>query len=137
MGDWHFNYNIDAIPEYSLVYSKIFGVWRVDDAKSYHEDFKKESAEIIKKPWAKLVDLINWKTGTPEVIDTIGDHMRWCIDNKMVCQVYVINDPVRYGQLQKMFDRGGAKGASKTFRTRSEARKFLKDKGFGVPDSYV
>ncbi len=135
MPDWQFKYNISVDEKNRIVYAKVFGVWRIDTASSYHEDFKEEAASIISKPWAKLIDLINWKAGTPEVIDKIGEHMDWCMKNNMVVQAYVINNPVRYGQLLKMFDRGGAKSVSKTFRTRAEAVRYLKAEGYRVISS--
>ena len=61
MNKWHFQFNIDVDEPNRLVYVKIYGVWREDNARSYHEDFKKEVTPIIKKPWARLVDLCNWK----------------------------------------------------------------------------
>ncbi|MDF1544466.1 MAG: hypothetical protein P1R58_05120 [bacterium] len=132
MTDFSFQFTVDADLDNRVMYAKIFGVWRVDTAQSYHEAFKEEAQEMIGQEWGKLVDLSNWRMGTPEVIDKIGEHMKWCMENKMVCQVYVITDPVRYNQLQKMFEKGKAKAKSATFRTRSEAERFLVKQGFKI-----
>ena len=132
MGDWHFQYSIDADEENHVMYAKVFGVWREDTALSYHEDFVREAEVVIKNKWAKLVDLSNWRAGTDDVIVRIGEHMEWCLEHNMVCQVYVIQDTVRFNQLQKMFAKGGAKAASATFRTRGEAEKFLTKQGFKI-----
>ena len=133
MGDWHFQYSIDVDEKNRVIYAKVLGVWRIDTAQSYHEDFKLEAKKLIKKKWAKLIDLSNWRAGTDDVIVKIGEHMHWCLENNMVCQVYVIQDPTRFGQLKKMIEKGGAKAASETFRTRPEAVKFLRDQGFTIP----
>ncbi len=135
MSDWQFKYNINVDERNQVVYVKIFGVWKEDTAQRYHEDFKAETEAIIDKPWAKLIDLINWKMGTPEAINILGEHMDWSRKNGMKVQTYVINDPVRYGQLLKMIDKGKAKEVSKTFRTRAEAERFLKAEGFKVISS--
>ena len=67
MNKWHFQFNIDVDEPNQLVYVKIYGIWREDSAYSYLEEFKKEVAAIIGKPWARLVDLSNWKTASDEV----------------------------------------------------------------------
>ena len=85
---------------------------------------------LIGKPWARLNDLSNWKTASEEVIDVIGELLQWCIENNMVHSVYIIDNPITYGQLMRMVSRGKARDISKTFRTRKEAEKYLKEKGF-------
>jgi hypothetical protein len=135
--DWSFNFTIDIDLDAAIAYAKIFGVWRMQTAVDYHEQFKRDVEPLIKAPWVRVVDLINWRMGTPEVVDEIGKHMIWCRKNNMIRQVHVVNDPVRYGQLQKMFEKGEAKDISSVFRTRVEAQRFLREQGFSVRSSYV
>ena len=137
MADWSFNFTIDIDLDASIAYAKIFGVWRMQTAIDYHEQFKRDLEPLTKKPWVRVVDLVNWRMGTPEMVDEIAKHMRWCREHNMVLQVHVVNDPVRYGQLQRMFERGGAKDISKVFRTRVEAQRFLREQGYRVRSTYV
>jgi hypothetical protein len=132
MSGWHLEYTADVDEKSRLVFEKIFGVWRPETARAYHEDFQREVAPLIKQPWAKLCDLSNWKTVHPDVINIIGQHLKWCRQNNMVWSVNVISNPVTYRHLMKMFQKGGTKGISKTFRTRAEADGFLREKGFKV-----
>lgn len=132
MADWHFQFNIDTDPLNLIVYVKIYGVWREDTARTYHEEFIKEVAEMLDKPWARLVDLSNWRTASDEVIEIIGQHMLWCKDNNCKASAYVIDNPITYGQLMRMIEKGQVKEMTKTFRTRSEAEKFLKEQGFPI-----
>ena len=135
MDRWQFEYTLDADVENSIMYEKIYGIWRIETADSYYNDFKKEARELIKKPWAKFIDLSNWKTSSPEVIEKIGEHLDWCHKNNMAWSINIINNPVTYSQLQKMFNKGGTKDISRTFRSRDEAERFLKDQGFKVRSS--
>ncbi len=135
MSGWHLEYSIDVDRETRIVYEKIFGVWRVSTAQNFVKDYEVEVATLIKKPWVRLCDLTNWKTSYPEVIDIIGEHLVWCKKHKMVWSVNIINNPVTYGQLQRMFDKGGTREISKTFRTRTEAEHFLREQGFGLRPS--
>jgi len=135
MNKWHFQFNIDVDEPNQLVYVKIYGIWREDTAHSYHEDFKREVTRIIEKPWARLVDLSNWKTASDEVIEVIGEHIQWCTDNNCAYAAYIIDNPITYGQLMQMVEKGQAKETSKTFRTRQEAEKFLQEQGFTVGTS--
>ena len=134
MSDWQFNYNIDVDKDNRVVFVKIFGVWRLETAENYVREVRQEVEDMTDKPWVKLIDLMNWKMGTPEIVDRLGEYMNWCLKNNMVHQVFVISDPMRFGQLQKMFDKGGVKDVSSTCRTRPEGIKILRDKGFKVID---
>ena len=135
MDKWHFEYVLDADVENAVMYEKIYGVWRIETAENYNRDYIEEARDLVKKPWAKLIDLSNWKTGSPEVIEKIGEHLEWCRNNNMIWSINIINNPVTYSQLQKMFSKGGTKKISKTFRTRQEAERFLKQQGFKLRPS--
>ena len=50
----------------------------------------------------------------------------------MAWSVNIISNPITYRHLLKMFDKGGTKGISKTFRTRAEAEAFLREQGFKI-----
>ncbi|MFH1686156.1 MAG: hypothetical protein ABIE70_01385 [bacterium] len=132
MAGWHLEYTADVDEDNRIVYEKIFGVWKPETARSYAEDFKETTADLVKKkePWAKLCDLTNWKTASPEAIEIIGKHLVWCRANNMALSVNIIENPVTFRQLHKMFDRGGTKSMSKTFRTRSEGEAYLREKGY-------
>jgi len=87
MNSWRLEYLIDVDEENQIVYEKIFGVFRPETAVSYKKDFEEKVSPIIDKPWIKLVDLNNWKSSYPEVIETIGKHLLWCKNNNMVWSV--------------------------------------------------
>jgi hypothetical protein len=135
MAKWHFQFNIDVDALNQLVHVKIYGIWREDTALNYHEDFKREVAPITDKPWARLVDLSNWKTASDEVVAVIAEHIQWCVDNNCAYAAYVIDNPITYGQLMRMIEKGQAKETSKTFRTKAEAEKFLQEQGFAIGTS--
>ncbi len=137
MLNWNFQHNIQIDEENKIVYSKIFGVWRGDTAKAYAEDYKEKVAGMIDQPWAKFTDLQKWKMSTPEVVSILGLHMKWCSENNMEWQVFVINDPIRYGQLQKMIDKGKVRKKTAIFRNSFEAVKFLKEKGYTVSSVHI
>lgn len=130
MISWHLEYSFDVDIENRIIYEKIYGVWRENTAKSYFEDFKKEVSPLLDLPWAKLIDLSNWKTSSPEVIEIIGEHLEWCRKHKMVVSINIINNPVTYGQLMRMFSRGKTKEISQTFRNREDGLKALQELGF-------
>ena len=134
MNFWHFEYSFDLDEKNRMLYGKIYGVWKKATAEAYFEEQKEIMAPVIKtkKPWAKLVDLSNWKIAHQDVIAIIGNLNRWCRENNMEWAVYVINQPAGYSQLMKMFESGQYSDITQTFRTRSEAEKFLTDKGYNL-----
>ncbi|MDH4158394.1 MAG: hypothetical protein OEW00_14080 [candidate division Zixibacteria bacterium] len=133
MSGWSFEYSFDLDEKHSVIYEKIYGIWRETTARNYHEDFVKEVTPIIDRPWAKLIDLSNWKTSSPEVIEIVGEHLAWCVEHNMVASINIINNPVTYGQLMRMFAKGKTKNISQVYRTRDEGLKALKELGFN-PD---
>ncbi len=127
MTDWSFEYSFNVDEKNRVIYVKIHGIWKAETARSYHQEFKKEVAPILGKPWAKLVDLTNWKTSYPDMIKVIGEHMDWSRNNDVALSLYVLNNPSTFRQLNEMFTSGGTKEISQTFRTMAEAEQFLKE----------
>jgi len=70
----HFSFDVDL--ENAIIYEKIHGIWQAKTAHEYHLAFMDEVAPLTGKPWAKLVNLSNWKTSYPEVADIIGGEAR-------------------------------------------------------------
>ena len=132
MNFWHFEYSFDLDEKNRILYGKIYGVWKKATAEAFLEEQKEIVKPIIKKPWAKLIDLSNWKIAHQDVISIIGDLNRWCRENKMEWAVYVINQPAAYSQLMKMFESGQYSDLTQTFRTRAEAENFLIGKGYNT-----
>jgi hypothetical protein len=135
MAGWHLEYNIDVDAQNRIVYEKIFGVWKVHTAEAYVRDFEQEVEPVLDRPWAKLVDLSNWKAGYPEIVAIIGRHLAWCRKHNMVWSVNIIRNPSTFKQLHKMFGKGGTRDLSVTFRTREEGEAFLRERGFTVKSS--
>jgi hypothetical protein len=130
MAGWSLEYSFDVDEKNAVIYEKIHGIWKAETAVSYHEDFKSEVAPLLKADWVKVVDLSNWRTSYPEVIEIIGQHLEWCINNNMVMSLNILNNPSTFRQLHLMFKIGGTKSVSHTFRTHDEARKFLQENWF-------
>ncbi|NOY89387.1 MAG: hypothetical protein GXO93_08390 [FCB group bacterium] len=132
MGNWNFEFSIDINVKNHILFSKIYGLWKLETAEAYCDEFKKVVKPLLNEPWAKLIDLTNWKTSYPEVNNVIGDLNRWCRAHKMKWAVYIIDNPVSFPHLMQMFDSGEYRDIARTFRTRAEAEKFLKEQGFDL-----
>lgn len=127
MNSWSLEYSFRVDAERAIIYAKVHGLWKADVAKSYHEDFKEEVKPLLGKPWAKLIDLSNWRTSYPEVIAVIGKHMLWSTQNGCALSVYVLNNPSTFKQLHQMFSKGRISEVALTFRTLAEAEKHFKE----------
>ncbi len=124
------NFTIDADLERKLIREKIYGIWKDETAHLYHAEFIKVAQPLIGGKWAKLIDLNNWRSSYPEVVDIVGEHLRWCVENGMALSVNIIENPVTSGQLKRMFTTGGTEEISRIFRTINEGDKFLRENGF-------
>jgi hypothetical protein len=125
MASWNLEYTIDVDQENAVVYAKVYGQWKPETAQKYHEDFKKECQPLLGQPWAKIVDVSNWKTSRNEVTTVIGRHMSWSKANGVALSIYVIDNVSTFRQLNEMFVKGGTKGVSHTFRTWAEGEQYL------------
>jgi hypothetical protein len=127
MNAWslEFSFRIDA--ENAIIYGKVHGLWKGENAQNYHDDFKVEVQPLLGAPWAKLIDLTNWRTSYPDVIGIIGKHMAWSTENGCALAIYVLNNPSTFKQLNQMFTKGGIKEVALTFRTMAEAEKYIKE----------
>ena len=132
MSTWNFEYSIDVDEKNRMLYVKVYGVWKAETGQSYHDDIIEAAKVLTDKPWSKIIDLTNWKTAYPEVTDIIGKLNIWCRSNNMEWAVYIINNPVGFPQLMRMFDSGAYRDIGRTFRTRGEGEKFLKEKGYKI-----
>jgi len=124
------NFTIDVVPERRLVLSKIYGIWKKETAEAYHAEYLEAVKPLLGDKWAKLTNLINWKSSYPEIVNVLGEHMRWCQNNGAEYSLYVIDNPVTRNQLQKMIDSGHANTITKLFRTMEEGNKFLAENGY-------
>jgi hypothetical protein len=131
MASWSLDYTIDVDLENAVVYAKVYGQWKQETAQKYHDDFKKEVQPLLGQPWAKVVDVSNWKTSRNEVTTVIGRHMSWSKMNGVALSIYVINNVSTFRQLNEMFAKGGTKNVSLTFRTWEEAEQHLQEHWIG------
>ena len=127
MSGWSLEYSFDVDVANRIIYEKIDGIWKESTAEDYHRDFQEEVKPLIGKPWAKLVDLLGWKTSYPGMVAVVGKHLKWCKANNMVLSLNVLNNPSTFRQLNEMFRFAGTRAISETFRTREEAEKYLKE----------
>ncbi|MCD6249234.1 MAG: hypothetical protein J7J98_02725 [candidate division Zixibacteria bacterium] len=126
MASWSLEYTIDVDEGDAVIRVKVHGRWQAETAKRYHTDFVEDMAPLLGKPWAKIADLTSWKTSRDEVTDVIGRHMAWSRENGVALSLFVIDNVSTFRQLNEMFDKGGTKKISKTFRTLEEAEAYLK-----------
>lgn len=124
------NFTIDIDEPRRVMLVKIYGVWKRETARSYHDEFKQVAQPLMGKEWAKIINLTNWKSSYPEMIKVIGEHMRWSQENGNTVAVYVIENPITKNQLKKMFSAGSTKSISKMVRSREEADRILAEYGF-------
>jgi hypothetical protein len=127
MSGWSLEYSFDVDVENQVVYEKIDGIWKEETAREYNRDFLEEVEPLLKKPWVKLVDLRGWRTSYPQMVNVIGDHLKWCKAHNMGLSLNVLNNPSTFRQLNEMFRYAGTREMSETFRTFEEAEKFLKE----------
>lgn len=125
MTGWSLEYSFEVDIDRAIILEQITGSWKKDTAKRYHEDFMEEVQPLLGKPWAKLVDLRQWKTSYPDMVAVIGRHLSWCKNNNLALAVNVLNNPSTFRQLNEMFPVGKVENIEHIFRSMEEAEKFM------------
>jgi len=123
-------YTLDVDTDRRLMIEKIYGTWKRETAESYHRDFLETVQPLLGREWAKVINLTNWKSSYPEMVEVIGRHLRWCRDNGMVLSVNIIDNQITRNQLKQMFRIGGTGQISKIVRSQQEADKVLAEHGY-------
>jgi len=123
-------YTIDIDPDRRIIMEKIYGTWKKETAEEYHQDFMRVAQPLIGAKWAKLINLTNWKSSYPEIVEVVGQHLRWCRENGMVLSVNVIDNQITKNQLKQMFRIGGTGTMSRIVRDLDEGKKILAEHGF-------
>lgn len=124
------NFTIDVDAERKIVMEKIYGTWKKETAASYDEEYRKAAEPLLGGKWAKVVNLTNWKVSYPDIIEVLGQHLRWCRQNGMVLSVNIIDNPITTNYLKKLFSSGATEDISILVRTPEEAQKVLTEHGF-------
>ncbi len=77
---------------------RIHEEWNAEEARQFVADLKAAIAELDGRPWFRVVNMLNWNLGTPEVNAIMRDFVAWSTDHGSAGQVYVAgpNAPVRY-----------------------------------------
>lgn len=124
------HYNIEIDTERRIVVSKIYGMWKQETALAYVEDYKEAVKPLLGGKWARLINLSNWKSSYPDIVEIINELVRWSYENGAEYLAYAIDNPVLLRTLKKMVKIGRTTDTTKMFKTIEEADQFLKDHGY-------
>ncbi len=124
------HHNIEVDTERRIVISKIYGIWKRETALAYVEEYKEAVKPLLDGKWARLINLSNWKSSYPEIVEIINEHVRWSYENGAEYLAYVIDNPVLIRTLKKIVKVGKAMDTTRMFKTFAEADKFLLDHGY-------
>ncbi|MBI9045129.1 MAG: hypothetical protein JEZ06_11630 [Anaerolineaceae bacterium] len=124
----YFKFSIDGGRR--IIKETIFGIWTEEIAKSYSEAFKDAIQPLLGQPWAKLVDLNNWETSHPDVIQTLGLHLDWAVENGLQYSANILSASIPRLQLRLMFKAADTAEISEVFPSEDLALIWLQEKGF-------
>lgn len=117
-------YEFEVDSSKSLLNGKISGVWNLDEARNYTDDFEK----VIKSfhgEWKNLINLKEWQVSMPEVIPIIAGNLSWASKKGMRKTAFLAGSPVVEQQLDMLIRRSGLNGSGKVFRDEKEALDWL------------
>lgn len=119
-------YTLKFDKERNICYETPVGFWTKDDYLRYHDDYTgKISKALNGKPWAKQIDLRNYKVSN--ITDEIQMHADWMEKNKVTTIAVVVSSAIAKMQMNRA---GDGKFDQQAFTDEKEANEWLKSKGF-------
>jgi hypothetical protein len=126
------DYELRILPERRIVSEKIKGHWREEDARRYVAEVRTLTASFITDDWAMLTDLSEWKTSKHEIVEIIGEQLKWQMSNKMRANANFIPGLIERMQFSRMIQEAGAEFVQicSVHSTLAEADQHLQTRGF-------
>jgi len=121
------NYTLSIIPGTNIILDRSKGSWKKETADTFCEDFKEIAGKLVQsgQKWAKLCDLSQWKTSTPEAVEALQEHLRWSGENGMAFAAFIMPLALERMQQQRIVRGGPLEGKVEYFETEEEARDWL------------
>lgn len=89
------------ILEGQILKVKCLGSWNIELVKRMAKEFKEVATSISDKPWACMVDLLDWQLGVPEMWEEIYLINKWSCKNNQKFEVVVTNNTLMKSLLEK------------------------------------
>ncbi len=119
-------YSIDFDESKMVSYEKNIGLWSREDYLRYHNDYVSKIAPLIGcKPWAKIVDITEYKTS--DIADVMEQHVNWMIQNNGKHSAIITDSAIVKMQINMAVS---GKIEQRAFSTQAEAVEWLASKGF-------
>ncbi len=81
-----------------ILICRVYEEWNAEEALRFVADVKAAVADLDGGPWFRVVNMLNWSLGTPEVSAIMRDFVAWSVAHGSAGQIYVAapNAPLRY-----------------------------------------
>jgi hypothetical protein len=119
-------YLIDFDANKLISSEKNIGLWSKEDYLRYHNEYVSKIQPLLGgKPWAKLVDITEYKTS--DIADVMGTHVDWMLKNNARYAAVIVSSSIAKMQVNMVVS---GKFEQKAFTSRAEAIEWLTSKGF-------
>lgn len=119
-------YVIDFDVNKRISVEKNMGLWSKEDYLRYHNDYVTKIGPLLGgKPWAKLVDITEYKTS--DIADVMAKHAEWMLQNNARYAAIIVSSAIAKMQVNMVVS---GKFEQKAFSTQAEAIEWLKSQGF-------
>ncbi len=119
-------YVIDFDVNKRIAFERNIGLWSKEDYLRYHNEYVTKITPLLAgKPWAKLVDITEYKTS--DIADVMAKHADWMLKNNAKYAAIIVSSAIAKMQLNMVVS---GKFEQKAFDTQAEAMEWLSSKGF-------
>ena len=115
----------------NLVIVRCYSCWNVETAERMQADFLEAANNISTRPWACLVDLLEWELGGPEVMDSILEINHWCAKNNQRMEAVVCSSTIQEHLLRQL-QQALPDTESAFFNREHDALKWLYSNGYAL-----
>ena len=124
-------YEFHIYPERQIIKETIFDFWTKEVAEKYYLDFIAASKPLMKKPWAKIVNLNDWRLLAVDAFPFVSNHLKWAMDNGMKFSVNILSEnALSKVQIKRLLKESGTSDYTQICENEKEALEFLNKNGF-------
>ena len=129
----HGEWDIQCIPEASLILIKGKGGWNLEAAECYARHFVEKAKLLKSSRWLCIGYAVDWELGVPQIEPVIHELYDWMEQNGCVAQCSIVKSAIAKAQLSKMMEVGSKNFNVHLVSSMQDLASVVAEKGFVLP----
>ncbi|GEM_PF-6184379 len=94
----------ELVPDHNVLICRISEHWVLDCTEPYIEAIKKIVSGFDNQPWCRVVNMLQFKLATPEVIARMHQFGRWSMDHHCLLHAFIFSNKQQQEQVEAAYN---------------------------------